>query len=402
MARPPLPLLPLLLLLALQLVVAPLPAALALDSDDQYREVARVERADGGSASASVVEFQPRPGAGADPSGGLGLRLLRYGGCILGARFLAPGFEEYSPFTAFSLMGDAVARVAARQRRAGGDLGAERAFLQLGLGVGVVPQRAAALFDVVDAVENSTVVAQLAREHFGYRAGRVFLADAFSLVLSRAGTGAGADASTCAAESCASAPPGSRRYLVVAQDLFLGFNPTHVLRREMFGAIQRHWLHPELGVLVVNFVGYHRGPQSLFARSVAATLRADFAAVQCFRDCSLQHQPAVATNIFCLAAQRRELVEILSPRGAAPDPAKRDIAMDSVNLDWIRDNFEHWRVLEPGAEGEGGGAEEALAAAAAAPIQGELDLAPFAASFAQVAKDMAALTRPMLPERLWL
>jgi hypothetical protein len=416
MARPPLPLLPLVLVLVLQLVVAPLPAALALDGDDQYREVARVERADGGSASASVVEFQPRPGAGADPSGGLGLRLLRYGGCILGARFLAPGFEEYSPFTAFSLMGDAVARVAARQRRAGGDLGAERAFLQLGLGVGVVPQRAAALFDVVDAVENSTVVAQLAREHFGYRAGRVYLADAFSLVLSRAdagtgtgtgtgtgaGAGAGADASTCAAESCASAPPGSRRYLVVAQDLFLGFNPTHVLRREMLGAIQRHWLHPELGVLLVNFVGYHRGPQSLFARSVAATLRADFVAVQCFRDCSLQHQAAVATNIFCLAAQRRELVEMLSPRGAAPDPAKRDIAMDSVNLDWIRDNFEHWRVLEPGAKGEGGGAEEALAAAAAAPIQGELDLAPFATSFAQVAKDMAALTRPMLPERLWL
>jgi hypothetical protein len=110
----------------------------------------------------------------------------------------------------------------------------------------------------------------------------------------------------------------------------------------------------------------------------------------------------VATNIFCLAAQRRELVEMLSPRGAAPDPAKRDVAMDSVNLGWIRDNFEHWRVLETGAEGEGGEAEEALAAAAAAPIQGELDLAPLAASFAQVANDMAALTRPMLPERLWL
>jgi hypothetical protein len=148
-------------------------------------ELARRDGADGGTDSAAVIETRILDG--------ISVRFLRYGDCLLGARFVDPEYEDSSPFTAFSVMSFAVERVAAKQKMQGGP---PNRFLQLGLGIGTVPTFARKFFTTVDAVEKSQVVIDFAKSYFGYAAGQVFAQDALDFLFTESSSSRMATATT--------------------------------------------------------------------------------------------------------------------------------------------------------------------------------------------------------------
>lgn len=340
-----------------------------------FKVQVRVGNADGGNSSVAVIDNEEA-----------GVRLLRYGDSILGGQFLSQEWQELSPFTAFVTMGILATRVAANQ---GGNR-SQAAMLQLGLGVGSVPQFAKmrGAYGIVDAVENSTVVAKLACEQFSYNAGRIFFADAHEFIqrhrsglmearqpgqfqdreflhtvkggaelsqrdeiefgargTQEATTFEGTQLEFTALDpnegcSVTTSLAPRRRYELIAQDLYMGWNPLHMLRKEVFRTFRREWLHPERGVYLVNFVSIFRGPRSAFFRAVVHTLQYEFAHVICFRDAPPSHEATLPANHMCLASQNASLIDM-----GPVLPARRAVPLSSLDLASIADYVTHWRIF---------------------------------------------------------
>mmetsp|Transcript_4917 Transcript_4917/g.7445 ORF Transcript_4917/g.7445 Transcript_4917/m.7445 type:complete len:344 (-) Transcript_4917:182-1213(-) len=273
------------------------------------RVVQRVNNADGGKVSAAVIDNTDS-----------GIRFMRYGDCLLGAKFVDEQYEEYSPFSAFQIMGAAVCMVSYKQTEPG-------RFLQLGLGTGFVPMHVKrnACYSMVDAVDNSSVVKSFAEEHFGYNAGSVILDEARAYMERKS-------------QECAS--DTNALYDLVAMDLYIGLNPTHVLNKKMFEQVKLS-LNKKQGVFLVNFVGFVQGKHKAFSCSLVGTLRAVFNKVSCFRDNPPSYNENSASNIMCFSSDFPTLVDF-----GKPDPIQASIDPSKVTSDWIQSNFYHWAVLE--------------------------------------------------------
>eukprot|EP01063_Lacrimia_lanifica_P016237 TRINITY_DN22840_c0_g1_i1.p2 TRINITY_DN22840_c0_g1~~TRINITY_DN22840_c0_g1_i1.p2 ORF type:complete len:395 (+),score=144.38 TRINITY_DN22840_c0_g1_i1:81-1265(+) len=375
------------------------------DDTAGYAVRARAADADGHrGVSAAVVDSEEYGG----------VRFMKYGDCLLGGVLTMEGYEGESLFNAFAVMGRGVCRVAARQR-ARPDPPAD-ALLVLGLGAGTAPRHAfeACGFRTIDAVENSTVVAEFARAHFGYpRALPVALDDARRYIFARGEGTAAEGEGTCADGGGggvwdyvkALLPGGSgggapRLYSVVLQDLYMGWNPLNMLTQDAFARVERAWLARD-GVHIVNFVGYSPTPgaadaaaavNTWFARSVAKTLRTVYAAVRCFRDGPLDASLAEPSNIICFAARSSELLQQPTPA----DPALGAVPLAELPYGWHQENFHHWEVLR-----EADAAEEPPGHPASVLTPGT-DLGEYAASLDATAAFMRRFVRGFLPEALWV
>ncbi|GBG28474.1 Hypothetical Protein FCC1311_046972 [Hondaea fermentalgiana] len=345
----------------------------------------RIEHADGGRASAAVVDDRF-----------LDIRLLRYGDSILGANFIGKGAAS-SPFSAFVMMGAMAVRIAERQA---GDR-SQTSMLQLGLGAGTVPSIAhlRGAFGRIDAVENSTSVARLAVEHMDYHAGKIYLADAHEFIMQPAQTER-RDACDQMLEPPNVLPQPAQsfqgRYALVAQDLYMGWNPMNMLCREVFRRVKNDWLDPLHGVYMVNLVAVYRGPHAAFFRALVHTLQVEFPFVSCYRDAPPAHDHDLPANLACLASTSAHLVDM-------GDVNLRLRAANLTELDpvWVDANFHHWRVfpLVHGDEGHSMDSDDFNNSLAL--LSRDADLAPWSAQLRFVEEYMRELVRPMLPDIFW-
>ena len=300
-----------------------------LEHIDEPSSAAGTGGSDGGSGGGGGVEGTSV--AVIDSSAYGGVRYLRHGTCLVGAVFR--GAPDESLFTAFSIMGHAVCRVAQSLRATAPQQQRQRSLLVLGLGAGTAPlfaaRRCLGRRWRVDAVERSAAVVRLAQRHFGYGLG-VEVAEARAYVFRRG-----------------EEEEEGLGYDVVLQDLFVGHNPAHMLTAEAFRRVRAHVLRAGSGVHIVNFVGFSHGPDAAFSRSVARTLREVFAHVDCYRDSPLEgaalHEPC---NVLCFGTDRAALTAF----GEA-DPEKAVLPSDQLPHGWHSANFQHWRVLD-GGEGD--------------------------------------------------
>jgi len=256
------------------------------------------------------------------------LSFLVSGASVVGAKYVAPEFQDQSAFTGFAVQ-EAV-------------LFAKRSLksvLQLGLGAGIVPSWLRRRGVRVDVVEYSERILSLAEKHFGFhscctsaaaacgpkskeralcekRAGRSTVQEARDFVFNYSGG----------------------RYDVVISDCFSGSNPGHLHSKEVFEHIKRSVLK-EGGILVVNFVGLHKGRGSETARILARTLRNVFAATKCYRDQSPDLESDTAANLICFASD--EVVEFMIP---VHDPDFTN--PDEYSSFWVMKNFPSWEVLQ--------------------------------------------------------
>jgi len=317
----------------------------------KFEVVAYSEHADNGPASASGVI--------SSEEGSVGIKFHRYGDSLLGAQFIGEEYHNEIPFTAFALMAGAICRVRSFFE-------APRSIMQLGLGIGSVPQSASECgYTIVNAVENSTTVASFAQDYFGYNAGAVFVQDVLTFIEGSA---------TCSSQDT--------KYHVVAQDLYMGWNPINTLNLDVFSKIKENLLYSD-GVYVLNFVGYHIGDNSLFSQNVVATLRSLFTSVKCFRDAPLKYRVDYASNIICISSDKPEILAF-----GLPDDSLGEVPLDTITTKWINDSFQHWEVFRTLSE-------------QAEVIELDFDVAPFESVFRKVVADMRDFIRPLLDDELW-
>ena len=311
-----------------------------------------------------------------------GVRLMRYGDCLLGAELTVEGYEGESLFTAFAIMGRGLCKVASKQRKARGGA-TPPSVLVLGLGAGTAPKHylqhcPAGVGARVTSVENSTTVARFAQAHFGYATKLpVVLGDAREVVFDDA---------------------QASLHDVVLQDLYMGWNPLHMLSLDVFERLKAAWMTPGTSVLIVNFVGYSPKPHDmreavddgeslpLFSEAVAVTLRKVFAEVRCYRDGPLSDEMlAEPSNIICFCSDDPLLIDF-----GAPARSESVRPFSSLTFDWHHENFRHWRVLDR--------------THSTAPVLDRRDpssLEPFQASLARTSAFMKQQVRGFLPDDLW-
>ncbi|MBI3089879.1 MAG: fused MFS/spermidine synthase [Candidatus Tectomicrobia bacterium] len=165
--------------------------------------------------------------------------------------------------------------------------------LAVGLGAGLLSRGLEARGIRTDVVEINPVILEVARRLFSYpgATGRTFLEDA-RVTIQRS----------------------QERYDIISLDAFLGeIAPSHLLTREMFSAIDR--LLSQDGVVILNLPGYRRGPQSLAAASLQATLRQVFAQVDVyFSPFSQRPQDADFGNLLFAAYRHEPLDPLPTPQ----------------------------------------------------------------------------------------
>ncbi|HEX3850630.1 MAG TPA: fused MFS/spermidine synthase, partial [Polyangiaceae bacterium] len=187
------------------------------------------------------------------------VRFLRSDHSVLGAQFVQDGSAGF----AFLHLLEAVRFLRPNAKD----------MLQIGLGIGSLPQVLGARGMRVDSVEIDPAVVRFAKRYFGFTAtGDVFVEDARTYLRH-----------------------AERRYDVIVHDTFTGgTTPEHLLSLEVLQRI--HALLRPGGVLVVNFIGYHEGRQAEATFAVARTIRAVFPKLRVFRDAPLTEDPGDPGN----------------------------------------------------------------------------------------------------------
>jgi SAM-dependent methyltransferase len=231
------------------------------------------------------------------------VRLLRADHSIIGAQFLS----DRSPAFSFVHLLEAVRFL----RPSAKDM------LQLGLGIGSLPEALRPRGITTDVVEIDPAVVRFARRYFGFETkGDVFEEDARTFLRRT-----------------------DRRYDVVVHDTFTGgTTPEHLLSLEVIRRI--HGLLRPGGVLALNFAGYDRGPKAEASRAVARTVRAVFRHVRSFRDDPPADGVEDVGNLVFFASDE-DLDFTLPP----------DAAFENASCRRVLRSFTRWEVLQDVPEG---------------------------------------------------
>lgn len=178
-------------------------------------------------------------------------------------------------------------------------------MLVLGLGTGALPTELSKRGIETDVVEIDPVVAQFARDFFGFRTqGTTFVEDARTF-LGRT----------------------KRQYDIVVHDTFTGgATPEHLLSLQVVREIHR-LLRPG-GLLALNFAGFESGPNAEASLAVARTLKAEFPSLRVFRDRAPDDDPSAASNLIFLASDGDLTLTI--PSNATFDDAMCEHAIRSL------------------------------------------------------------------------
>ena len=225
------------------------------------------------------------------------VRFLRADHSILGAQFVQDGSSGF----AFLHLLEAVRFL----RPAAKDM------LQIGLGIGSLPQVLGAQGMRVDCVEIDPTVVRFAKRYFGFTpTGDVLIEDARTYLRH-----------------------SQRRYDIIVHDTFTGgTTPEHLLSLEVLQRI--HALLRPGGVLVLNFIGYHEGSQAEATFAVARTIRAVFPKLRVFRDAPLGEDPDDPGNLLFFASDASLGFTI---------PA--DAHFENQVCEQVQRSFQAWEVL---------------------------------------------------------
>ena len=193
------------------------------------------------------------------------VRFLRSDHSIIGAQYLADGSSAF----AFLHLLEAVRFLRPNAKD----------MLQIGLGIGSLPQILGSQGLRVDSVEIDPAVADFAKRYFGFApTGDVIVEDARAYLRRT-----------------------ERRYDIVVHDTFTGgTTPEHLLSLEVLQRI--HALLRPSGVLMLNFIGYQEGSQAEASFAVARTVRTVFKNVRVFRDEPLLDHPDEPSNLLFFAS----------------------------------------------------------------------------------------------------
>ncbi|MDP9152246.1 MAG: fused MFS/spermidine synthase [Myxococcota bacterium] len=231
------------------------------------------------------------------------VRFLRADHSVLGAQVL----RDHSSGFAFTHLLEAVQflRPAARD------------MLQIGLGTGALPSVLGGRRIKVDVVEIDPAVALFARRYFGFVPnGEVHQEDARTF-LGRA----------------------ENHYDLIVHDVFTGgTTPEHLLSLEVLRRVHDR-LRPG-GVLALNFIGYHEGPNAEASRAVARTVRAVFPVVRTFMDEAPDDRPRGAANLIFFASD--DALIFVVPEG---------MTFENDVCEHILRSFQNWEVLDSVPDG---------------------------------------------------
>ena len=172
------------------------------------------------------------------------------------------------------------------------------------------------------------------------------------------------------------------RYDAVISDVFNGSNPGHMHSKEVFARL-KDWLQPG-GILVVNFVGFHRGPNSQVSHKVAATLRAVFGFARCYRDQAPEEEPDQAANLVCFASDAPFRFNV--PQGG---DFRSPVPLSSF---WVMRQFQAWEVLRPG------GGRSSMASGIIEDLGNEL---LDAGAQRQIELQLRAHAQTLIPRHVW-
>jgi len=225
------------------------------------------------------------------------VRFLRADHSILGAQFASDGSAAFG----FLHLLEAVrfARPNAKD------------MLQIGLGIGSLPQVLGGQGLRVDSVEIDPSVVRFAKQYFSFKpTGEVFIEDARTYLRH-----------------------AERRYDLVVHDTFTGgTTPEHLLSLEVVQRI--HALLRPGGVLVLNFIGYHEGPEAEASFAVARTIGAVFTRMRVFRDAPLQDDASNPGNLLYFASD-----------ADLDFPIPSDARFENETCERIQRSFLAWEVL---------------------------------------------------------
>jgi SAM-dependent methyltransferase len=226
------------------------------------------------------------------------VRFLRADHSILGAQFVQDGSSGF----AFLHLLEAVRFLRPNAKE----------MLQIGLGIGSLPQVLGAQGMHVDCVEIDPAVVRFAKQYFGFTpTGDVLVEDARTYLRH-----------------------SQRRYDIIVHDTFTGgTTPEHLLSLEVLQRI--HTLLRPGGVLVLNFIGYHEGSRAEASFAVARTIRAVFANVRVFRDAPLLEDPDDPGNLLFFASEAGLDFSI---------PA--DARFENQVCEQVQRSFQAWEVLK--------------------------------------------------------
>jgi spermidine synthase len=152
-------------------------------------------------------------------------------------------------------------------------------MLQIGLGIGSLPNTLKPHGIVSEVVEIDPAVVRFAQLHFGFSTtGHIFVEDARTFLTAT-----------------------DRKYDIIVHDTFTGGStPEHLLSVEVIKRI-REVLKPG-GVLALNFVGGTTGAGAEASRLVASTLRSVFRTVRAFADSGHDRRPSLEHRRFAPSA----------------------------------------------------------------------------------------------------
>ncbi|MEO6598858.1 MAG: fused MFS/spermidine synthase [Polyangiaceae bacterium] len=226
------------------------------------------------------------------------VRFLRSDHSIIGAQFVSDGSAAFS----FLHVLEAVRFTRPNAKD----------MLQIGLGIGSLPQVLGAQGIRVDAVEIDPAVVRFAKQYFGFRSSGAVLVE---------------DARTYLRHT-------QRQYDLIVHDTFTGGStPEHLLSLEVLQRI-RLLLRPK-GVLVLNFIGYHQGAQAEANFAVARTIRAVFHNVRVFLDAPLLEESGRPGNLLFFATDGDLVFTI-------PEQAR----FENETCEQIQRSFLSWEVLK--------------------------------------------------------
>ncbi|MEO7037776.1 MAG: fused MFS/spermidine synthase [Polyangiaceae bacterium] len=226
------------------------------------------------------------------------VRFLRTDHSILGARYLADGSSAF----AFLHLLEAVRFMRPNAKD----------MLQIGLGIGSLPQVLGAQGVRVDSVEIDPAVADFAKRYFGFTpTGDVIIEDARTYLRHT-----------------------ERRYDIIVHDTFTGgTTPEHLLSVEVLQRI--HALLRPGGVLMLNFIGYQEGSQAEASFAVSRTIRSVFRNVRVFRDEALLERSEDPSNLLFFASDAG--VEFNIPA---------DAHFENEVCEQTQRSFQDWEVLK--------------------------------------------------------
>jgi len=225
------------------------------------------------------------------------VRFLRADHSILGAQFVRDGSAGF----AFLHLLEAVRFLRPNAK----DL------LQIGLGIGSLPQVLGSQGMHVDSVEIDPAVVRFAKQYFGYTpTGDVLVEDARTYLRRT-----------------------ERRYDIIVHDTFTGgTTPEHLLSLEVLQRI--HALLRPGGVLALNFIGYHEGARAEASFAVARTLGKVFPNLRIFRDAPLSEDPEDPGNLIFFASDAA--IEFKVPESAR---------FENDVCEQVQRSFQTWEVL---------------------------------------------------------